>query len=116
MQDAVAKGRVARGSKLPITKLTETQVFAIRASHEPYKLGKSYGVDYGTIYSILTRTTWKHIPDNGTVWTVTPRSERRKGQDLEAKKAYMLNYRLINAERLKESSRQYRERKRKEPV
>lgn len=61
--DMVAKGRSTRGVKSAAAKLTESDVRAIRADPRPqHEIAAEYGVHLGTISSIRTRRTWRHIP------------------------------------------------------
>jgi hypothetical protein len=62
--DMVAKGRVnkARGSRIGISKLTESQVIQIRKSRKSLaQLATVYGVTENTIRRILNRELWKHV-------------------------------------------------------
>jgi hypothetical protein len=62
---AVANGRRddgPKGEQKTGHKLTEADVRAIRASHEPQRvLGPVYGVHPGTISDVRTRRKWKHV-------------------------------------------------------
>jgi hypothetical protein len=70
-QDAAQKGRMSvltkghPGELNNTTKLTESDVLAIRArranGESPSKLASEYGVARSTIYAIVTRKTWCHI-------------------------------------------------------
>lgn len=61
--DRVRRGRSARGETHFNAQVTETDVFAIRASSETSKvLGQRYGIDLGTVQHIRDRYTWKHLP------------------------------------------------------
>ncbi len=74
--DMMAKGRAVPRSHLPEhvlrgmaagrARLTDEQVIAIRKSAvEGYglrRLGRDYGVSYGTICALVTRRSWQHIP------------------------------------------------------
>lgn len=66
MTDAVNKGRMSHGEHRPNAKLTEAQVLEIRQQYAqgvaPLTLSRKYGVHTGTIWPILKRETWKHIP------------------------------------------------------
>lgn len=72
MQDARRKGRfVPRGSLpgegCPTAKLTDEKVIAIRnlrrTSGIGYKkIGRMFGVAWCTIYDVVQRKTWKHLP------------------------------------------------------
>lgn len=60
--DMIAKGRVARGNRMPQTKLTPDDVRAIRASTESYKIiAARYGIRDMYVYEIRSRRVWKHI-------------------------------------------------------
>jgi DNA invertase Pin-like site-specific DNA recombinase len=66
MADMVAKGRGRYPGLVGVShgcaKLTEEQVFSIRASGETqYALADKYGVTQHTISRIKSRKTWKHI-------------------------------------------------------
>lgn len=58
--------RLARGEAHGRTTLTEDQVKAIRAIYGTgpsyAMIARQYGVDRGTIFNIVRRKTWKHIP------------------------------------------------------
>lgn len=59
--DMVVRGRSLVGERNPISKLTERDVAAIRASKETQTgLGKRYGVSQATIWKILRGQSWKH--------------------------------------------------------
>ncbi|WP_312595429.1 HNH endonuclease [Brevundimonas sp.] len=67
-RDAVDRGRMARGEKVAGSRLTETDVRAIRAAYVPHSkhanqraLARHYGVDQGTIMQLLLRKTWRHV-------------------------------------------------------
>jgi hypothetical protein len=66
MQDAVTRGRTARGEKQPLSKLTEAQVLEIRKSYSAggvtqSQLAQKYGVIQQAIQLVVTRKRWKHI-------------------------------------------------------
>jgi hypothetical protein len=66
MVDCANKGRnfvpLLRGEESPNSKLTVRQVLAIRKDSRSIRaLGRAYGVDRGTIASIVHRKTWRHI-------------------------------------------------------
>jgi hypothetical protein len=81
-QDMLAKGRgpvgdrngarkhpdrMQRGEQRWCAKLTDEQVLAIRAEYIPYRvsypvLAKKYGVSPLSVYYIVKRITWKHLP------------------------------------------------------
>lgn len=57
--------RHARGERQHLAKLTADQVLQVRAMHDTgvsySKLAKLFHVSKSSIYSIITRETWKHI-------------------------------------------------------
>jgi hypothetical protein len=57
--------RIARGARLPQTKLTEDDVREIRrelaASTPERHLARRYGVSKSLIWSIKTRRSWRHV-------------------------------------------------------
>lgn len=59
-------GHSTRGEAIHTSKLTAAQVTAIRtrsANGERSKdLAREFGVDYDTIWAIVTRRKWKHLP------------------------------------------------------
>lgn len=62
--DKVSKGRQSRifGDKNAATKLSVTDVIAIRTSPEAHRaLGRRYKVSEGTIRFIRKRETWSHV-------------------------------------------------------
>lgn len=60
--DMVAKRRSLGGTRNPSAKLTEDDVLAIRASHEPLgTLAKRYGVCKATVSDARTGRTWRHL-------------------------------------------------------
>lgn len=67
MADCIEKGRfsyvpVLRGEDSPNSKLTESQVHAIRSDTRSQRaIARAYGVDKGTIACIIKRKTWRHI-------------------------------------------------------
>lgn len=64
MDDKVNKGRQQRlgGELCGRHKLSSIDVIKIRSSKKTgYALAKEYDVDFGTIYAILKRKTWKNI-------------------------------------------------------
>lgn len=62
MQDAVSKGRQARGNKLPQTKLTEDAVVEMRTMRESgakyIDLADKFGVSFSAIAAVITKRTW----------------------------------------------------------
>ncbi len=70
MQDAVRKGRVRRGEQHGIAKLTEPEVYEIRALQgilSAEKASTLYEVSRNTIWAIWNRETWTHLPEISTV-------------------------------------------------
>jgi len=65
MSDAVVKGRISRGSKHSISKLTEEQVIAIRKERKAglwfRTIAERYGVCEASIRKIVARESWKHV-------------------------------------------------------
>ena len=67
VDDMVAKGRSAKGSKNAYRKLTEQQVREIRIAYKTptpglnRQLQKKYGVHEHTIYKIAKNKSWKHV-------------------------------------------------------
>ncbi len=62
IQDAVKKGRMARGEKQHLSKLTEEQVREILKSDKSgVELGKQFGITKGNVNCIKRRETWKHV-------------------------------------------------------
>jgi len=63
--DAQAKGRLARGSKQGLSKLTDADVRCIlwsrRLGMTQTALAKRFGVCQATIYEILSGKNWTHI-------------------------------------------------------
>lgn len=60
--DMVAKGRKPQGEATGVSKLTESQVRAIRAdSRKQVELAREYNVTPSTIAHIRNGTVWKHI-------------------------------------------------------
>lgn len=64
--DAVARGRVSRGERVPNSKLSPEAVAAIRRDYVPRvvtarALGQRYGVSEFTIRSVLSKGNWKWV-------------------------------------------------------
>jgi hypothetical protein len=60
--DAIRHGTHVCGEKSGLSRLTEDQVRAIRASSESQRdLAVQFGVSQPNIHAIITRRTWKHI-------------------------------------------------------
>lgn len=65
MADAVAKGRQARGSMLPQTKLTEEQILSIRQRYADGEYQKTISVAFGIgqaqVSRIVNRKHWNYV-------------------------------------------------------
>ena len=66
MRDRDQKGRQAKGERINLAVLTETQVLEIRAKYmicgySQSMLARDYQVSKGAIAAIVTRRTWKHL-------------------------------------------------------
>jgi hypothetical protein len=62
LADMRAKGRQARGNKLPYAKLTPEKVREIRASRDtPAELAKRYRVSRRAINLVRSRRNWSHV-------------------------------------------------------
>ena len=60
--DAVSKGHIGAGIINGNSKLTESQVLAIRTDGRPARIiGDAYGVGASAIQHIKTRRTWRHL-------------------------------------------------------
>lgn len=60
--DMVAKGRQAQGSRNGCTKLTETQVLAIRSdTRSSWTISSEYGVTHTQVSKIKSRRQWAHL-------------------------------------------------------
>lgn len=69
MEDAVAKGRQAKGDALPQTKLTEEQVHLIREDERDYEtVASGYRVPSSTVSNIKNLTEWAWVPVRGTIF------------------------------------------------
>ena len=67
MIDRVKDGTSSHGTGSGCAKLTDTQVYDIRADTRPTALVASeYNVALSTIIRIRSRKTWSHLPDNST--------------------------------------------------
>lgn len=67
IQDAVRKGRTARGEAHHWDKLTAEQVRAIRAAYNPSKrngaeVARQFGINRHTVYDIAAGRSWRHLP------------------------------------------------------
>lgn len=61
-KDAIERGRIARGSRQGVAKLTESDIIKIRA--DPRKLTEiaaDYGVYFSTIAKVKAGLTWRHV-------------------------------------------------------
>lgn len=66
MGDASKKGRMPRGERNNMHKLTMEKVLSIRKEYIPFQvtmkfLGKKYGVTSNAIHHIIHRKNWRHI-------------------------------------------------------
>lgn len=70
MADCAQKGRLnppcLRGERSGMSRLTDEKVRAIRSlydsgHHSTRQLGSMFGVDGKTVWSVVTRNSWKHI-------------------------------------------------------
>ena len=63
---SVHPGGMARGEKNVNAKLTSTQILAIRHASQlgqsQRSIAREFGVSQGTIYDIIHRDTWRHVP------------------------------------------------------
>ena len=66
MDDARNHGTMARGSKLPQAKLTDSKVIELRKLRKEGitvpALAKQFGITLRTVYRALTGESWSHIP------------------------------------------------------
>lgn len=68
MQDAIKKGRFSNGEKHYLSKISEEIVVAIRElkNNQPWisyrEIGEIYDISQESVYDIVKRRTWKHIP------------------------------------------------------
>ena len=67
IKDAWVKGRLQKGERNGMSKLSETEVIKIRSEFQSgrfsmVQLGKQYGVWWPCIWKIVRRQSWKHIP------------------------------------------------------
>jgi hypothetical protein len=65
MDDRFATGHYGRGSKCPVSKLTEDQVVELlrlrREGRLLTELAEQFGVHYSTVSQIARRKTWRHL-------------------------------------------------------
>ena len=63
--DMMAKGRNAKGEKIPNAKLTSDMIPRIRAARKYGEslahIGRSFGVHAVTVFDIVHGKTWSHI-------------------------------------------------------
>jgi hypothetical protein len=60
--DCVSKNRHAHGVRHGMSKVTDSDVLLIRASHEPIRdLMDRFGLSDTAVYYIRSRRTWKHV-------------------------------------------------------
>ena|SRR5688572_20887641 len=61
-QDAMFKGRMAKGNRSPIARLREADIPAIRADTRSYSaIAREYGVTPRTIILVKRGETWRHV-------------------------------------------------------
>jgi hypothetical protein len=61
--DAIERGQIARGSRLPQCKLSPEQVIEIRTLDLPQsKIAQRFGIGQSQVGNIKRRKWWKHIP------------------------------------------------------
>ena len=65
MKDAVAKGRISKGSHRPRSIVTEQDIPLIRQARlrgeSPASIGLRFGLTRQGVYSIVTGRSWRHI-------------------------------------------------------
>lgn len=65
-RDRDEKGRGAIGERHPFSKLTPEKVISIRALYASgeslYKIAPKFMVSASTIYAVVKRKVWKHVP------------------------------------------------------
>jgi hypothetical protein len=91
-RDKVEAGRSHRpqGEKCGMAKLSEVAVQEIRLLADDYTLtalGKMYGVDVCTIFCVVRRKTWRHVPGVEAFMAEAPHSERRAGKVFTGRRA-----------------------------
>lgn len=60
--DMISKGRQKKGSQLPQTKLTESQVLEIRDATGTFaEIAKRYSISEGHVHAIRHRRSWAHL-------------------------------------------------------
>lgn len=60
-QDRVIKNRSAKGEKIAASKLTEKDIYEIRAGNNVRQLVSKFGVAESTIHYVRSRKSWKHV-------------------------------------------------------
>lgn len=61
-QDAVSKGRMAKGERGGMAKLTSEDVIAIRAANgRQWEIAERYGITHSNVSAIKLRKSWRHI-------------------------------------------------------
>jgi hypothetical protein len=61
-QDKIDRHRVLRGTKNPVSKLSDEQVLAIRSDARPYPvMAREHGVSTATICNVRKRKVWRHV-------------------------------------------------------
>lgn len=96
ISDAMKKGRMLYGEKLPQAKLTKSSIIFIRKNYtghqgEITKFAKIFNVHPGTIAPALFGKTWKHIPNPYPKMTMNMKNERAekiKKQWIEKKESF----------------------------
>lgn len=81
MEDAVSKGRQAKGARLPQTKLTEEQVHLIREDRRDYDtIANEFSTGVATVSNIKNGFEWAWLPVRGEVFKCEP-GDRIAGED-----------------------------------
>lgn len=66
MKDCAKKGRMHLGEKCDNSKLTAGDVIEIRRAYRngetQRSIGKRYGISQVTVFKIVNRRTWPHVP------------------------------------------------------
>ena len=64
LADMVSKGRQAKGNKKWSCRLTEKQVYEIRAlAGVSREIARDLGLPWSTVWSVWNRKTWNHLPE-----------------------------------------------------
>jgi hypothetical protein len=65
MRDCIERGRIARGSRQGLSRMTEDRVLELRYRHARGETGgtlaKVYGISQATVSQITRRVTWRHV-------------------------------------------------------